>query len=246
VDRKRRIAIAAAAALYLAAATGRTAPRPFAEKWDIQITVDCDGQYGLEVGETRIDGRFGFTAHWVGLMERDDEDFLLIHKSVELERWQARESASRPGADLILARDFSEKPDLRVNYILKKGPFLEIALAVQGFEVPRRGSPDTFRLALPCSAEDGTSPAGIKYNAYVIEGSNRVFLDESAIVGRTEVKKFSWTWKFRGWIQKQDQTVLTFNTHKAVVTVAVTPHQEEGRSRPEDDTGRRPAAAGRG
>ena len=231
----------------LLGAAGRTAGRPFAEKWDIQITVECDGRYALEAGDTRFDGQYGFTAQWVGLMERDDEDFLIIHKSVELERWKAAEKAARPGRiDLLEAKDFTEKPELRVNYILRKEGFLEIALAVHGFEVPRQATPDTFRLALPCSAEDATAPDGVKYNAFVTEGSNRVFLDESAIAGRTEVKKFGWTWKWRAWVQQMEQTVLTLNTHKAVVTVSVTPHQEEESSRLADGTGRRPSAAGRG
>jgi hypothetical protein len=224
---KCRLLLAAAAALVLLGAAGRTGPRPGAEKWDIQITVECDGQYSLEAGDTRYDGQYGFTAQWVGLMERDDEDFLIIHKSVELERWKAAEKAVRPGRiDLIEAKDFPEKPELRVNYILRKEGFLEIAMAVRGFEVPRQATPETFRLALPCSAEDGTVPDGVKYNAFVTEGSNRVFLDESAISRRTEVKKFAWTWKWRAWTQKMDQTDLSFNSHKAAVTVAVTPHQE--------------------
>ena len=247
MKRNRRAAIAAAAALCLIAPAGRTAPGPGAEKWDIQVIVVCEGRYGLEAGDNRYDGSYAFTAQWVGLMERDDEDFLLIHKSVELERWQASEKASRPDrVELLQTRDFQEKPELRVNYVLKKEGALHVALSVLGFEVPRGQSPDSFLLALPCSAEDATAPAGIKYNAYVAEGSNNVVIEESAIARGTEVKKFSWTWKWRAWIQKQDQTVLTVNTHKAVVTVAVTPHQEDAGPRPGDGTCRRPAAAGRG
>ena len=192
------MAIAAAAALVLIAAAGRTELGPAAEKWDIQITVECDGRYGLQAGENRFDGEYGFTSHWVGLMERDDDDFLIIHKSVELERWQAGEKMIQPGRiDLLRAEDFGEKPELRVNYILKKDGGLEIALAVQGFDVPRQDSPDTFPLALPCSAEDVTAPAGIKYGIYVTEGSNRVYLDESAMAKGTAVKKFAWTWRWR-------------------------------------------------
>jgi hypothetical protein len=221
---------AAAAGLALFAAAAGTPVRPAAPKWDIQITVECDGQYGLETGDTRCDGQYGFTAQWVGLMERDDEDFLLIHKSVELERWQAAEKVVRPdGFDLLETRDFAAQPDLRVHYVLRQDGFLEIALSVWGFDVPRQAAPDTFRLALPSSAEDRTSPAGINYGAYVTEGSNRVFLDEAAIAGRTEVRKFAWTWKWRAWIPKSDRNALTFNTHKAAVTVAVTPHQEQPR-----------------
>ncbi len=247
MKRIRLTAIAAAAALCLAAAAGRTAPAPGAEKWDIQVTVECDGQYGLEAGDNRYDGSYAFTAQWVGLMERDDEDFLLIHKSVELERWQAGEKASRPGrVELLQTRDFQEKPELRVNYVLKKEGALHVALSVLGFEVPRGQSPDSFPLALPCSAEDATASAGVNYNAYVAEGSNSVVIDEAAIAKGTDVKKFAWTWKYRTWIQKQDQTVLAVNTHKAVVTVAVTPHQEDAGPRPGDGTCRRPAAAGRG
>lgn len=231
MSRNRPPLVAAAAALFFLGAAGRSGPRPAAEKWDIQITVECDGSYGLEAGSTRCDGRYGFTAHWVGLMERDDEDFLLIHKSVELERWRASEKTVRPGGvDLRETGDFAEKPALRVNYILRKDGFLEIALCVRDFEVPRPGTPDAFRPALPRSAEDRTDPAGLDYNAFVSEGSNRVFLDESAIVRQTEVKKFAWTWKWRAWNQKTDRPVLTESTHQAVVTVAVTPHQEKPRT----------------
>jgi hypothetical protein len=247
VKRNRRAAIAAAAALCLIAPAGRTAPGAEAEKWDIQVIVVCQGRYGLEAGGNSYDGSYAFTAQWVGLMERDDEDFLLIHKSVALEHWEAGEKASSPDRiELLETRDFQEKPELRVNYVLKKEGALHVALSVLGFEVPRGQSPDSFSLALPCSAEDTTAPAGIKYGAYVAEGSNNVVIDEAAIAKGTEVKKFAWTWKYRAWVQKQDQTVLVFNTHKAAVTVAVTPHQEDAGPRPGDGTCRRPAAASRG
>jgi hypothetical protein len=243
---RRSSVLPAAAALFLVFAGAPAAGRR-QNHWDIRITVTCEGRYGMEDRDARYDGRYAFTTQWVGLMERDDEDFLLIHKSVALERFEAEEKATRADRiDFLTTADFGEKPELRVNYILKKPDGLHVALVVRGFDVPRSPAGDSFPLALPASAEDGTAPAGIKYGAFVSEGSNRVVLDESAVNAGTDVKTFGWKWKYRTWLQKSEQTVLTTNAHTATVTVAVTPHQEAPGPRPADGIYRRPGAAARG
>jgi hypothetical protein len=235
-----------AMALSLAAAA-RSSPAHQTRKWDIQITVECNGQYGLEDSENRYNGNYAFTIQWVGLMERDDEDFLLIHKGVALENWEVGEIGFRRGRLVLYQNDdFPDKPELRVNYILKKENGLHISLYVAGFDVPRSESAESFPLILPCSAEAGSAPAAIKYGAFITEGSNNVVIDEAAIDRGTEVKKFDWTWKYRAWIPRLNQAVLAVHSHKAVVTVAATPHQEDAETRPGDETGHRPAATGRG
>lgn len=214
------------AALFLSG-TSALPVRALPQKWDIQISVEVKGRYGLEGRDSRWAGSFSFAGLWVGLMEKDDEDYLLLHKDNKLELWEAEERGSAEGRLVLLQTDdFTEKPELRVNYILREKDGLRIDFLVTGFDVPRASPTDNFRLALPASAENTTNTSGIRYDLYLASGSNRIVLKEAAIAKGPDVVKFGWTWNYRTWVQKSDQTVLQTQTHNAVVTVAVTPHEE--------------------
>mgnify|MGYP001044060679 CR=1 FL=1 len=117
-----------------------------------QMPNPLDGRYGLETRESRHEGSYRLRVHWLGLMERDDEDFLLLHKERSLEKWEAEERSSR-GEKLALLKtdDFSERPELRVNYVLREEDVLLIDFAVVGFDIPRSGAayPRSFRPAAP-------------------------------------------------------------------------------------------------
>jgi hypothetical protein len=254
IPRPRRAALGFALAAVLAAVPAGGNGRPGPKVWDIQIVVEAKGRYGLESQDIRYDGTFAFTSAWVGLMEKDDEDYLLVHKSCELEKWEASEKETQPTANRLLqTADFAEKPDLRVRYVLKTNEGLVIDFYVRGFDVPRTATADVFYLALPAAAENQLRPGGVDYNTFIAKGTNKIVIPEKAIQRGVEVKEFAWDWKFRNWVQKQDRMVLTTHTHAARVVVTVTPHQEAGPAaapapglRPADETYRTPGAAVRG
>ncbi len=202
--------------------------RGLPNKWDVQITVESKGRYGLEGRDARYDGSFAFTLLWVGLMTRDDEDYLLVHNKAEIERWKAEEQAQGAGGSVLLkTEDFEEQPELQVNYVLREKDGLRVDLAVKGFGVPRSPSTESFELIFPSSSGDPANLARLRYDVFVASGSNRIILNEKSFQSGPEVKKFQWTWKYRTWVPRADQTILAFQQHEAEVTVAVTPHQED-------------------
>jgi hypothetical protein len=223
---RRNFRALAAIALF-AAALPRLPGRPLPGKWDIQIVVEADGRYGLESRESRHEGSYRLRAHWLGLMERDDEDFLLLHKERSLEKWEAEERSTR-GEKLALLKtdDFSERPELRVNYVLREEDSLLIDFAVVGFDIPRALTPEVFPLALPAAAGGRSWSIGQAYDPYIVKGSNRIAIPLASILKGPEVRKFPWTWRYRGWLPRSDQNLLVTQSHDAVVTVSITPHEE--------------------
>lgn len=223
----RRTLQALAAVALFAAALPSLPDRPLPGKWDIQIIVEADGRYGLETRQSRHEGSYRLRAHWLGLMERDDEDFLLLHKERSLEKWEAEERSTR-GEDLALLKtaNFSEQPELRVNYVLREEDFLLIDFVVAGFDIPRALSSDVFPLALPAAAGGRSWFIGQAYDPFVIKGSNRIAIPLASILKGPEVRKFPWTWRYRGWLPRSDQNLLVTQSHEAVVTVSITPHEE--------------------
>jgi hypothetical protein len=216
-----------AAVLWLGLGVARLPGRPLPGKWDIQIVVEVDGRYGLEARDARYDGSYALRTHWVGLMEKDDQDFLLLHKERSLEKWEAEERSSRGERLTVLKTDdFSERPELRVNYVLREGDNLRVDFAVTGFEVPRALAEDSFPLVLPAAAGNRTGAPGQAYDPYVIKGSNLISIPLSAILKGPEVRKFPWSWRYRGWLQRQTQNLLVTQSHDTVVTVSITPHEE--------------------
>lgn len=223
---RRTLRALAAIALFVAVLP-RLPGLPLPGKWDIQIVVEADGRYGLETRESRHEGSYRLRAHWLGLMERDDEDFLLLHKERSLEKWEAEERSTR-GEKLALLKtdDFSERPELRVNYVLCEKDFLLIDFAVVGFDIPRALAPEVFPLVLPAAAGGRSLAIGQAYDPYIIKGSNLVALPLASILKGPEVRKFPWTWRYRGWLPRLDQNLLVTQSHDAVVTVSITPHEE--------------------
>ncbi len=221
----RVLRLAAVLALSAAAAAGPPG-RGLPAKWDIQIIVEADGRYGQEGGDERHEGSYGLRAYWLGLMDRDDQDFLLLHKENVLEKWEAEERSSR-GDDIAVLKtsDFAARPELRITYIVRHGPNLQIDFAVEGFDVPRALAGEVFRLMLPASFGNRTVDAVRPYDLNVRKGSNRIELPESALKG-PDVRKFGWSWSDRGWIAGPSRSLLITQSHQALVTVSITPHEE--------------------
>lgn len=224
---RRRVLRVAVCLLLGSAAVAKPAGRLLPAKWDIQIIVEAEGRYGLEGSEERHEGSFALRAFWLGLMERDDEDFLLLHKERTLEKWEAEERSSR-GEELasLKTEDFAARPELRINYIMSQGPSLLVDFAVEGFDVPRALAGESFPLVLPASTGSGTGAPGRPYDLDIRKGSNRIELPLAAILKGPEVRKFGWTWSRRDWRPGAGRSLLAIQSHQAVVTVSITPHEE--------------------
>jgi hypothetical protein len=193
--------------------------------WEMKITVDGRGEYEarLDARATRCSGSFAFTFVWSGTLRKDDQDYLLVHNACDLTSWRIEERDTADEAITTLTTaDIGDKPELKVNYVLRKEDGLHIALEVAGFDVPKLAGVDAFPLVLPVSAERGAAFGGRKYDLFVKSGSNKVVIDEDRLERGPVDKTFAWTWKNQGWVQKQDGNVFQSSSHEARVRVVLT------------------------
>jgi len=227
----RRRAAAGAVAVALAAAGlaagGRTAiARPEDPPWwNVTMTVEGKGDYELRPDRAgaRYAGSFVFAFAWSGTLQKDDEDYLLVHKSCQLTDWRFEERGTfNEAVTMLTAADIGDKPELKVGYLLKRDGSLHIAFEVAGFDVPKLAGSDAFPLVLPLTAEAG---AGRKYDASLKSGSNVVALDQDALARGPMDKSFAWTWKSQAWVQKRETNVYQASAHEARVRIRVTPGQ---------------------
>jgi len=189
------------------------------------MTITVRGEYGLE-GRTNASGQYDFTFVWSGWLKSDGEDYLLLHERCDLVKWEAEERSNGPDGILLLTtNDFDERPELKVNYLLKTGKGLLLDFLIQGFEVPRSVPRDAFYLHFPASAENGSHEAGLQYNLFITKGSNSIILNDAALKKGGEEKKFSWTWRYRTGVQKKNQILFMTNRHEAEATLVVTPQK---------------------
>jgi hypothetical protein len=206
---------------------GARPPSSEPEWWDIALTIEVKGEYRMEVRDTRALGTFAFAFAWSGTMQKDDEDFLLVHRACELTRWNIEEKTSFAEAiTTLMTADIMDKPELKVNYILKKADGLHLNFEIAGFDVPKLASAESFYLRLPVSEENAGPPAGPDYNLFVKSGSNKIIIDEKPIEQGCLTKKFAWSWRYQNWIQKLDSTVFQSSGHEAAMTLSITPRKE--------------------
>lgn len=187
------------------------------------MTVEGRGDYeaGPDGANIRYAGSFAFAFAWSGALQKDDEDYLLVHKTCQLTAWRIEERrTSNEGVTTLTTADIGDKPELKVGYILRRDGGLHIAFEITGFDVPKLAGSDAFPLILPVSAEGGRRR---KYDIYLKSGSNKVVLDEGALARGPEEKTFAWTWKSQDWVQKRDASVFQSSSHAARVRIVVTP-----------------------
>jgi hypothetical protein len=202
--------------------------------WKVEITLEARGKYQLGAPEREYRGSYAFAFRWNGTLERDDQDFLLVHNGCELVRWEIEESATAGNSLVILKTpEITEKPELKVNYILKEKGVLLFNFLVMGFDVPRNPSAEHFYLILPASAENSGRFEGIHYNPCVKTGSNQIAIEETPVLHGPLEKSFSWTWEHQGWVQGLEHTVFQANGHEARVKIAITPRESSLRSHQE-------------
>jgi hypothetical protein len=207
---------AAALPLLLAAISLGAFPQiisPAASRRNIQMTITAKGEYEL-TGRTRATGRYALTFLWSGQIENEGDDYLLLHESCVLKKWEAEEQSNGPGGVRILSTgDFDELPELLVRYFLKTGDIVRVNFVIRGFDVPRSAPPESFYLDMPASEENDGREFGLNYKLFLESGSNSIALDGEDIRKGGVEKTFHWTWKHR--------TVVQTNQHEADVKIAI-------------------------
>jgi len=190
--------------------------------WNIKIAVECWGEYQLESREARCTGTYALAFLWIGTIEKDDADYLLVHRSCDLTRWEIEERLSEGGSLKSLSKEeIADKPELRMKYILKEGGDLFFDFVIKGFDVPKGFPSRSFYLSLPASEENGDQPGGINYDDFIKTGSNRIVIEEKKfLMGHVE-KTFDWAWSRQLWLQDPDVPVFQASSHGTRVTVSV-------------------------
>lgn len=190
------------------------------------MTITVKGDYRQDAREIMHSGTYAFTIVWTGAMEKDPDDYILYHTSCELTRWEAEERAAYPQEIRTLTtQDFPDKPELKVNYVLKKDGGLYFDFFIKGFEAPLSAAPDHFPVQLPASEENTSGPAGSSYNPHVQTGSNKVFLEEKQFEKASLEKDFAWSWKNQAWVQQMDKSIFQANSHKVQVKIFIAPRK---------------------
>jgi hypothetical protein len=226
MSRRRRAAAGWICAVVVwSGAAPAAAPRA-AAGWNVVLRLEADGEYRSESIRTRTDGSYSVAFEWTGMLEKDELDFLLVHKTCVLKSWKIEERTTEGEIiRMTTDRDATDTPELKVNYVLNEGGLVHFDFAVAGFDVPLSGSEESFPLVFPASAESGAKSGTVAYNAAVRSGSNDIAVEAEEIrSGRTE-GVFAWTWLRQAWIQTSDALVFQSNGHKAKVTLTIVPQE---------------------
>lgn len=199
--------------------------------WNVILRVEAEGDYRSESSRSRTDGSYALEFEWTGTIEKDEEDFLLVHTGCVLNSWRIEERDS-DGETIraITEKDAPDKPELKVNYAINDAGRVRFDFLVAGFDVPLAGSPDPFPLVFPVSAESGVRAGAVAYNSALKSGSNDVAVDAAKIMSGPVEETFAWTWRRQAWVQLSDSLVFRATGHRVKVTLTITPRQ--GRSRP--------------
>jgi len=194
--------------------------------WEIKMTITVQGEYRQDAREVVHSGTYAFTIVWTGATEKDPDDYILYHTNYELKHWEAEERAAYPQEiRFFTTRDFPDKPELKVNYVLKIEGGLYFDFFIKGFEVPLSPAPEHFLVQMPASEENTSGPAAGSYNTHVQTGSNRVYLEEKQFQKASLEKDFAWTWKSQTWVQQMENSIYQANSHKVQVKIFIEPHK---------------------
>lgn len=212
------------AAWLLLAGSVVTASSPAKPSWNVELTLEVNGRYRIEDKDGPKIGHYAFTVQWKGTIERDDDDYLLLHNEAALEDWKAAESPAPSTAGRFLdSQDFTDRPAFRFNYILRENEEVQVDFAMDGFPIPVNPSNYKFPLALPASVSNTQAGSEPGYDRCITQGSNRVSLPRAAVESGPVEKTFAWRWKRNNWGLEQDTTVYCLQSHEARLTVSFTP-----------------------
>lgn len=179
----------------------------------------------MERQESRHIGTYRFAIRWIGCLEKDDHDYLLYRINSELCNWEAEETeATSQNVKSLRTTDFREKPRFKLQYIIRKENNLHLDFIVDRLIIPQDEAEDALVLLLPSSEENDQHNLLVNYNACVLKGSNRVFVEERKIYSGPIEKDFTWTWKLNQWLPESQGLVFTSQGHRVKVSLAITPH----------------------
>jgi len=194
--------------------------------WEIEIFLIAYGNYSISQEKTIYSGNYSFSIIWTGCMEIDDDDFLIYHEDSELREWDAQEKSFSPqGISIFRGDEFSERPTFVFNYILKEKGILHFNFKIEGFYVPQNKSHKKYYLELPASHENSKSSPKINYNLFILQGSNRVTIEESNLMQDMFEKTFQWRWQFPKGSGERNQLDSFSSSHEAKCKVTIISHQ---------------------
>lgn len=203
--------------------SSRPSPRP--SWWEVSLTMTVRGGYSIEGGETPIRGEFTCRARWSGTIELDEKDFLLYHLKTEVLEWKLADKALLPkGESLIVAPENSEKPTLRLNYVLRDGPDLRFDYEFVEVAIPLHASPVKAALELPRSPGTGELSPGSNYSGFISRGSNRIVIPGSDLERRPPERTFSWEWRREKRIIRDSRTFVVTQHHSAEAVISLVAH----------------------
>jgi len=211
--------------LVLPAALSSSRPSPGPAWWEIRLSVTVKGSYTIKGGAASVTGEFTCRARWEGTIERDANDFLLYHLKTEVLEWNLAEKSSLPkGESLLVALETSEKPLLRLNYILREGSDLRFDYEFREVAVPLHAFPVKMDLEFPRSSGHGVISLGSGYGDFVSRGTNRVAIPESDLERRAAERTFSWEWRREKRVVRNSGTFLVTQRHTAETAVSLVAH----------------------
>jgi hypothetical protein len=193
--------------------------------WEIMLVLSSNGEYTVENGERSNIGHYSFILTWIGCMEEDMDDYIIYHETSDLVEWNAREEVQSPGSSRIISGDdFSKRPDFDFHYILRKDKNLHFDFQVDGFCVPQETSDAKFYLTLPSSYENKRPSSQVDYNAFLLQGSNNIQIEEEEIYQHTIEKTYRWTWKHHQSLSEKNKPISFSNFHNVKVVLTIIPH----------------------
>ncbi len=193
--------------------------------WEMRLTVIVKGVYALAGGAVPVSGKYTCRALWEGRLHPDGDDFLLVHLKTEILEWDLAEKASLPdGENLLEATGTSEKPALRLNYVLRDGRAVEVDFDLAGIPVPLHDFPFKAALEFPESSGRGAALPFQGYAAFVSRGTNRVLIPASDLERPASERTFSWEWRRERRVVRGSRTFLFTQRHTAEAVVALVAH----------------------
>ncbi|MCJ7610708.1 MAG: hypothetical protein MUP19_00475 [Candidatus Aminicenantes bacterium] len=215
------LGIFALASFPLGTARSDQVPAP---RWSVELVLSVAGTYRItdETGPTT--GDYSFTVRWKGSLERDDVDWRLTHGTCELADWKAEERPALQSLGWALTtEDFGDKPAFRFHYVLQDKGRIELDFGMDGFSIPLHPSREKFPLILPASARTTRPGPGLKYDHFVITGSNLIQFDESEFMDAPLEKTFAWSWRRYQSALEQNLTIHCYQSHKVRLAVSFQP-----------------------
>ncbi len=183
------------------------------------------GGYVIEGGETILRGEFTCRARWSGTIELDEKDFLLYHLKTEVLEWKLAEKTLLPGGEsLVVAPEDSEKPALRLNYVLRDGPDLRFDYEFVEVPIPLHASPLRVALELPRSPGPGEFSPGLNYSGFVSRGSSRIVIPGADLERRPPERAFSWEWRRERRVIRDSRTFVVTQHHIAEAVISLVAH----------------------